>query len=93
MEQKHVDEIMRGVQGALEETQVDRFPTVSVRMGVAGTLTAPLGFYFANPNWRITVAQVIEFYVPTGFSTRVKWLPPQQRGRVIVFRLPSKKSA
>jgi hypothetical protein len=35
------------------------------------------------------MGKVIEFYVPTGFSTRVRWLPPQQRGRVIEFRLPS----
>ena len=36
---------------------------------------------------------VIEFYIPTKFSKRVKWLPPQVRGRVIEFRLPTKKSA
>jgi len=35
---KHVDAIMRGVQGASEKTQVDRFNPLSVRMGVAGTL-------------------------------------------------------
>jgi len=38
MEIKDVDEIMRGVQGASEKTEVDRFHPVSVRMGVAGTL-------------------------------------------------------
>ena len=35
---KHVDEIMRGVQGSLEKTQVERFHPLSVRVGVAGTL-------------------------------------------------------
>jgi hypothetical protein len=38
------------------------------------------------------VAKVIEFYVPTNFSKRVKWLPPQQR-RVIEFCPPTKKTA
>jgi hypothetical protein len=27
--------------------------------------------------------KVIEFYVPTKFPKRVKWLPPQQRAKVI----------
>jgi hypothetical protein len=39
------------------------------------------------------VAKVIEFYIPTKFPTRMKWLPVQQRGRVIEFRLPPTKSA
>jgi len=39
------------------------------------------------------VAQVIEFYKTIKFSKRVKWLPPQERGRVIEFRLPTTKSA
>jgi hypothetical protein len=39
------------------------------------------------------VAKVIEFYIPTKFSKRVKWTPPQQRGKVIEFCLPTKKSA
>jgi hypothetical protein len=33
-----VDAIMRGVQGASEKTQADRFNPLSVRMGVARTL-------------------------------------------------------
>lgn len=39
------------------------------------------------------VAKIIEFYIPTKFAKRVKWVPPQQRGRVIEFCLPTKKSA
>jgi hypothetical protein len=35
------------------------------------------------------MAKVIEFYVPTNFSRRVKWVPSQLRGRVIGFRLPT----
>jgi hypothetical protein len=39
------------------------------------------------------VAKVIKFYIPTKFSKRVKWIPPQQRGKVIEFCLTTKKSA
>jgi hypothetical protein len=39
------------------------------------------------------VAKVIEFYIPTKFAKRVKWIPAQQRGKVIEFCLPTKKSA
>ena len=38
MEQENVDEVMRGVQGASEETQIERFHALSVRMRVAGPL-------------------------------------------------------
>jgi hypothetical protein len=44
--------------------------------------------------WRTRpVAKVIEFYIPIKFAKRVKWLSPQQTGRVIEFRLPTTKSA
>jgi len=41
----------------------------------------------------LTVAKVIELYIPTKFSKRVKWIPLLQRGKVIEFSLPTKKSA
>jgi len=33
-EQQYVDEVMRGVSGTSEKTQVERFHALSVRMGV-----------------------------------------------------------
>ena len=33
-----------------------------------------------------TMAQVIEFYVPTHFKKRAMWVPHEQRGKVIAFR-------
>jgi hypothetical protein len=39
------------------------------------------------------VARVIEFYIPANFSKRTKWIPPQERGKVIEFALPTKRSA
>jgi hypothetical protein len=39
------------------------------------------------------MAQVIEFYTPARFRKKVKWFPPTQRGKVISFPAPMKKSA
>jgi hypothetical protein len=39
------------------------------------------------------VAKVIEYYVPEGFQKNAKWIPPDQRGKVIQFPAPQKKSA
>ncbi len=39
------------------------------------------------------MAQVIEFYVPDRFKPRVKWVPEEQRGKVISFPSDLKKSA
>jgi hypothetical protein len=42
---------------------------------------------------RVVVARVIEFYVPAKFHKKVKWVPPEQRGRMIEFPAEIKKSA
>ena len=39
------------------------------------------------------MAQVIQFYVPDSFRKKVKWVPPDQRGKVITFPVEVKKSA
>jgi hypothetical protein len=39
------------------------------------------------------MAQVIEFYVPSRFQKKVKWVPTAQRGKVIEFPAEIKKSA
>jgi hypothetical protein len=39
------------------------------------------------------MAQVIEFYIPDSFRKKVKWVPPEQRGKVINFPMEVKKSA
>jgi hypothetical protein len=33
----------------------------------------------------MVVAKVIEFYIPKNFRRRVKWVPLEQRGKVIKF--------
>jgi hypothetical protein len=42
---------------------------------------------------RLVMAQVIEFYIPTRFKPKVKWVPVEQRGKVIAFPTDLKKSA
>jgi hypothetical protein len=39
------------------------------------------------------MAQVIEFYIPARFKTRVRWVPLEQRGKVIAFPSELKESA
>ncbi len=42
---------------------------------------------------RMTVAKVIEFYIPNNFRKRVNWVSPAERGKIIEFAPPMKKSA
>lgn len=41
----------------------------------------------------MTVAKVIEFYIPSSFRKNLKWVPAEMRGKVLEFPLPVKKSA
>jgi hypothetical protein len=41
----------------------------------------------------MAMAKVIEFYVPDRFHKKVKWVPPEQRGRVLEFPEPVKRTA
>jgi hypothetical protein len=40
-----------------------------------------------------TVAKVIEFYLPSRFRKSVKWVSPEQCGKIIEFASDIKKSA
>ena len=39
------------------------------------------------------MAKVIEFYVPARFRKVLKWVPQQQRGRVLEFSVAQKRTA
>ena len=39
------------------------------------------------------MAKVIEFYVPVRFRKVLKWVPQQQRGRVLEFSVAQKRIA
>jgi len=41
----------------------------------------------------MTVAKVIEFYIPNNFRKSVKWVSPEQRGKIVEFVSQPKKSA
>jgi len=41
----------------------------------------------------IRMAKIIEFYIPINFRKNDKWIPAQERGKIIEFILPTKKSA
>jgi hypothetical protein len=83
VERSYVDEVMRCLQGSNEKAEIKRFGSLSVRVGVAG-LEEKAG---------MTVAKVIEFYIPNNFRKRVKWVSPERRGKIIEFPSQMKKSA
>jgi len=39
------------------------------------------------------VAKVIKFYIPNNFRRSVKWVSPEQRGKILEFAVQTKKSA
>jgi hypothetical protein len=41
----------------------------------------------------LLMAKIIEFYTPNKFRKNAKWVPPQQRGKLIEFSGQVKKSA
>jgi hypothetical protein len=39
------------------------------------------------------MAKIIEFFVPSNFRKKAKWVPPEEYGKVIPFSVPQKKFA
>jgi len=39
------------------------------------------------------MAKVIEYYIPERFRKTARWVPSDERGKVIEFPVPQKKSA
>jgi hypothetical protein len=40
------------------------------------------------------MAKIIEFYIPESFQKKaIKWTPPENRGKLLAFTSPEKKSA
>ena len=56
-----------------------------MRLGVAGARGMRRG--------QDAVAKVIEFYVPSNFRKRERWIPPEHRGKLIEFCPTEKKTA
>jgi hypothetical protein len=41
----------------------------------------------------MAMAQVIEFYIPSRFKKKVKWISTERRGKVLEFPVEVKKTA
>lgn len=39
------------------------------------------------------MAQVIKFYIPDGYKKNSRWIPREQKGKLINFPVPERKSA
>jgi hypothetical protein len=72
-----VDAVLCGVQTRTQESQASRSHLLRVRLGVVTAM-----------------AKVIEYHVPEKFRKQSgKWIPPEQRRKVILFPALEKKSA
>jgi hypothetical protein len=52
----------------------------------------PVAFFF-YVHRRMAMAKIIEFHIPVEFQKKVKWVPPEERGRLIEFPTAIRKSA
>lgn len=84
-----MDAFLCGVQGALTKTSAMRFRPLPVRVGMAGSrgITKQAGEKGG------VVAKIIEFYVPSNFQKKEKWVPARNRGKIIEFSVQTVKSA
>ena len=74
----HVDAMLFCMQACPHENQIMRSHSLRVRLGMV------IGI----------MAKVIEYYIPARFrKKRKKWIPLDQRGKIIPFPVPEKKSA
>jgi hypothetical protein len=39
------------------------------------------------------MARIIEFHIPANFKPKIKWMPPEERGRLVLFPGKLKRSA
>lgn len=90
-----MDEVMCCVQGTAQKAQVVRLCPLSLRMGMvvdiaSGNLTE---IERVKEKAGMIVAKIIEFYVPANFRQIGRWVPVEQRGKVIEFVPQTKKSA
>jgi hypothetical protein len=52
-----------------------------------------MGHGVSSVGARRGVAKVIEFYLPKNFRRSIRWTAPGERGKILEFVLPVKKSA
>ena len=93
-----MDEIVRSVQGNYDKAAIVRLSPLSLRMGVGGssklkTIRTMPKHGNLRDEGNIFMAKVIDFYIPASFQKRVTSVPDSQRGKLIEFSPPAKKSA
>ncbi len=84
----HVDTFMCSLQSTIAKIASVRFCSLSMWMGMARSTI----------NNRVkqkgaAAPKIIEFHVPNNFRRRGKWLPAQDCGKIIEFKLQTRKSA
>ena len=92
-----MDAFMPNVQDPPKKVAIVRFGPLFLWVGVAGIRKlSPRPKPDHNDCRKAgdrSVANVVEFYIPSTFRKQVKWTPPEQRGKLIEFYTPAKKSA
>ena len=66
---------------------------VLIMPGEANSPSVRLPTVFAGNHAEFVMAKAIEFYIPARFRKAVKWVPQQQRGRVLEFPMAQKRIA
>jgi hypothetical protein len=106
LEEIHVDEIVRCLQGCLKKIALDRLGSVPLWMGVGRSRAVILGDR-SYQTMQMTdetktpelikppspQAEVIEFYVPPNFVRPVRWISEGHCGKLLPFRPSQKKTA
>ena len=89
-----MDEVMRTVQSPSAEAALVGHGAVRVRLGVVRALRSTDRKTRAKlERQEDCVAKVIEFYIPNTFRKSGKWVPAEQRGKIIEFVSKTKKTA
>lgn len=86
-----MDALMRCLQSAHAKAETLRLGSLPLRLGVAG-LREVMPAKIQKQRMPL-MAKIIEFYVPRNFRRNDKWISRQERGKVIEFPVPTKKSA
>jgi hypothetical protein len=86
-ETSYVDAFMCNLQGVTTEVASLRFRPLPMRLGVARKRRS------IEIRTDKQMAKIIAFYVPNHFRKNGKWIPQGNRGKVIEFNVPAKKSA
>ncbi len=83
------------VQGTAQKAQAVRLCPLSVWLGMVVDISSSNSDRLRECEEKagMIVAKIIEFYVPANFRKIGRWVPVEQRGKIIEFVPQTKKSA